>query len=62
MVLKFKYAAILFWSFSIGVFAQSKNSVIPKSYIAYHTTENIKIDGSDADASWSKADWTARPI
>ena len=58
MVLKFKYAAILFWSFSIGVFAQSKNSVIPKSYIAYHTTENIKIDGSDADVSWSKADWT----
>lgn len=58
MVLKFKYAAILFWSFSIGVFAQSKNSISPKSYIAYHTTENIKIDGSNADLSWSKAAWT----
>ena len=58
MGLKFKYAVVLFWSISIGVFAQSKSNVVPKSYIAYHTTENIKIDGSDADASWNKVEWT----
>ena len=58
MALKFKYISVLFWSISIGVFAQTKNSVIPKSYIAYHTTENLKIDGSDTEVSWSKAEWT----
>ena len=58
MSLKFKYAGFLFWSVSMGLFAQSKSSIIPKSYTAYHTAENIKIDGNDTDASWSKVNWT----
>jgi len=58
MYFKSKYLAILCWSVSIVVCAQSKSILTTKSYIAYHTSENIKIDGNDADASWSKVDWT----
>lgn len=58
MSLKLKYVGVLFWSVSMGLFAQSKSSIIPKSYIAYHTAENIKIDGDDGDASWNKVNWT----
>ena len=30
------------------------NTIIPKSYIANHTNENIKIDGLELEASWKK--------
>jgi hypothetical protein len=38
--------------------AQSKKEMMPKSYIAYHTTKTIEIDGSETDASWEKVDWS----
>ena len=44
--------------FALGAFAQSKPSIEPRSHIAYHTSDSITIDGSAADASWSKVDWT----
>ena len=55
---KYKYLAILCLGASIMVCAQSKKSAIPESYIAYHTSESIVVDGSDADASWSKVNWS----
>lgn len=58
MDLKFRYALVLFFCVSLATFAQTKNSIIPKSYIAYHTSDSITIDGKDADASWSKVEWT----
>lgn len=42
---------------SIG-FSQSINDIIPKSYIAYKTSEAIKIDGDESDSSWPKVEWT----
>lgn len=58
MDLKIQYAVVLFFCVSLATFAQTKNSIIPKSYIAYHTSDSITIDGKDADASWSKVEWT----
>ena len=43
--------------FSAVSCAQSINSV-PKSYIAYKTSETITIDGAASETSWSKVEWT----
>ncbi|MBJ7879806.1 carbohydrate-binding family 9-like protein [Gelidibacter salicanalis] len=58
MDLRFRYALVCFWCMSLTAFAQTTNSKIPKSYIAYHTADSIKVDGKDADASWNKVEWT----
>lgn len=58
MYLKVKLLTAVFFVAAIAVSAQSKKSIIPKTYIAYHASEKLEIDGSDADVSWSKVDWT----
>lgn len=58
MILKFQYISLLFCCVTIATVAQSKLEITPESYIAYHTSDSIEIDGSDADASWSKVEWS----
>jgi len=52
------YLKTFFLCVSITASAQSKKDIIPQSYIAYHTSENVEIDGSDADTSWNNVDWS----
>lgn len=54
----FKFITPLFLGISMLTFGQSKNIPVPASYIAYHSPETIDVDGSDADASWNKVDWS----
>ena len=58
MYLKFKVLFAFFLVANTVTMAQSKSSITPESYTAYHTSESLQIDGSDADASWNKVDWT----
>lgn len=58
MYLKFKCLTALFLCFLTVSCAQSKKDIIPNSYIAYHTSESIEIDGNDHDASWNKVNWS----
>jgi hypothetical protein len=58
MILKFQYLAILSCFVTIIFKAQSKNETTPESYLAYHTSEAINIDGIDADISWNKVSWS----
>ncbi len=58
MILKFKFLTVLFLVSTIATFSQSKNTITPESYIAYHTSESLEIDGKDADAAWNKVEWT----
>lgn len=53
-----KFITSLFCTMSMLTFGQSKGIPVPESYIAYHTSEAIDVDGSDADASWNKVAWT----
>ncbi|MFV0564256.1 MAG: carbohydrate-binding family 9-like protein [Flavobacteriaceae bacterium] len=46
-------------AFSICIIGVSQpKSITPKQYIAYNTTEAIKIDGKADEKSWKKATWT----
>lgn len=58
MYLKFKFLTVFSLVASIATFSQSKSTIIPESYIAYHSSEPIEIDGTDADVSWNKVAWT----
>ena len=58
MYLKLKLFTIFISCFSIIGCAQSKKEIIPKSYIAYNTSEEINIDGDENDASWEKIKWS----
>jgi hypothetical protein len=55
--MKFIKLTIVLCLFSLISCAQSKNN-IPKSYIAYKTSENIIIDGAATETSWNKAAWS----
>ncbi len=47
---------ILLGFIKMTVYGQSvENKLCPRSYIAYHTTESIHIDGLASESSWSKA-------
>ncbi|TYP97399.1 carbohydrate binding protein with CBM9 domain [Tenacibaculum adriaticum] len=58
MCVKFKCLAVLFGCFSIMGCAQSKKEIIPETYIAYKTSDKIKIDGEETDGSWNKVNWS----
>jgi len=58
MYLKLKFSTLLLGCFSIIGCAQSKSEIIPSSYVAYQTSEEIKIDGDELDASWNNVDWS----
>ena len=58
MRLKIQWLTAVLGFISIVGYSQSKNTIIPKTYVAVKTTSPIVIDGDESDASWSKADWT----
>lgn len=58
MLFKLSFLGILIGCFSSLGCAQSKTKTFPKTYIAYKTSDNIKIDGDDSDLSWSKTQWS----
>lgn len=58
MRLKIQWLTAVLGFISIVGYSQSKNTIIPKTYVAAKTTSPIVIDGDESDASWSKADWT----
>jgi len=58
MNFKFKIATIILGCFSLLSCAQSNKEIVPNKYIAYQTSEDIKIDGLDNDASWSEVEWS----
>ncbi|MBS7256629.1 carbohydrate-binding family 9-like protein [Flavobacterium branchiicola] len=58
MSLKFKCLAVALGFFSITGYAQSKKTIVPKTYVAAKTTTPITIDGDETDVSWSKTEWT----
>ncbi len=53
-----KYITNIFLFVATVVYAQNKNDELPKAYIAYHTNEEINIDGKGNEAAWEKANWT----
>jgi hypothetical protein len=58
MSLKFKCLAVALGFFSITGYAQSKKTIVPKTYVAAKTATPITIDGDEADISWNKTEWT----
>ncbi len=58
MYLKFTISIILLAYFSSASYAQHKNKITPKSYIAYNTLEPIIIDGDTSDVSWNDTKWS----
>jgi hypothetical protein len=58
MRLKIQWLTVALGFLSIVSNAQSKKTILPKTYVASKTTTPIVIDGDDSDTSWSKADWT----
>jgi hypothetical protein len=44
--------------FSTAVYSQKNQTPLPKSYIAQHTSEPIKIDGEAKESSWNKVLWS----
>lgn len=55
---RFKLLYVAIGCFSIFACAQSKNDIIPETFVAYKTSEKIIIDGDANDSSWKKADWS----
>ncbi|MCX2681623.1 carbohydrate-binding family 9-like protein [Galbibacter sp. EGI 63066] len=54
---------LVFFSGSLFVVSQNEQKVIfPKSYVAYKTSEVIKVDGKGDEVSWKNAEWTSRFI
>ena len=51
---------IVFWFFfiTIATVAQATFNGSPESYIAYHTSETMNIDGNEDDISWKKVAWS----
>ncbi|PIF30284.1 carbohydrate binding protein with CBM9 domain [Flavobacterium sp. 9] len=58
MSLKFKGLTVAFGLLSIIGYSQSKNTIVPKTYVASKTVTPVVIDGDQSDAAWNKADWT----
>ncbi|RKR12051.1 carbohydrate binding protein with CBM9 domain [Flavobacterium sp. 90] len=58
MSLKFKGLTVALGLLSIIGYSQSKNTIVPKTYVASKTVTPVIIDGDQSDAAWNKADWT----
>jgi hypothetical protein len=58
MSLKFKGLSVALGLLSIIGYSQSKNTIVPKTYVASKTVTPIVIDGDQSDVAWNKADWT----
>ncbi len=56
--MKFNLVIMFFICALIITSAQSNETIIPQTYIAYHTPYSLTIDGSDADLSWNKVNWS----
>ncbi|MEM1134703.1 MAG: carbohydrate-binding family 9-like protein [Bacteroidota bacterium] len=42
----------------VNLFAQKNNNQLPKSYVCYHTTEKLQIDGELQEPNWQNTPWT----
>jgi len=62
MYQKIKLLTIILGCYTIISCAQSKKEIIPETYVAHHSLEEIKIDGDESDASWSEVDWSSNFI
>ncbi|MEZ0131704.1 sugar-binding protein, partial [Flavobacterium sp. LBUM151] len=58
MRLKIKWLTVVLGFVSIMGYSQSKNKVVPKTYVAAKTSSPVIIDGDESDVSWNKVDWT----
>lgn len=58
MGLKLKWLTVALGFLSIMGYSQSKNTIVPKTYVALKNVDNIVIDGDESDVAWSKGDWT----
>lgn len=58
----FVFGIVLFFGLSCSQLKKVKKQDVvnkpPSTYIAYHTSESIVIDGDSSDDSWQKAAWT----
>lgn len=55
---KIKYLFIFFGCLSIISCAQTKDDIIPQTYVALKTLEAINIDGKADEVSWSNTSWS----
>lgn len=54
-----KYLICFFTGITVLTSAQKvENTVMPKTYTAYKTSQKINIDGNDNDDAWSKVSWS----
>lgn len=58
MSLKVNFLILVIGSISMLGCAQSKQELIPKTYIAHKAIESIIIDGEDLDTSWNNVMWS----
>lgn len=58
MNLKIKYLSVFFGCLSMLSCAQTKEDIIPQTYVAHKTSEAINIDGKADEDSWNKANWS----
>ena len=58
MGLKLKGLTVVLGFLTTIGYSQSKNTIVPKTYVAAKTATPIVIDGDQSDVSWNKAEWT----
>ncbi|WP_299782450.1 carbohydrate-binding family 9-like protein [uncultured Formosa sp.] len=58
MQVKDTFLWVLCCGISLISYAQEKADIIPETYTAYKTPEEINIDGEDSEAAWNKVEWT----
>ncbi|WP_242131415.1 carbohydrate-binding family 9-like protein [Aestuariivivens marinum] len=56
--IKFTFLVVALGSYSILSCAQTKQDIVPQTYVAHKTQETITIDGKADETSWQKAKWT----
>ncbi|WP_406683801.1 carbohydrate-binding family 9-like protein [Seonamhaeicola sp. MEBiC1930] len=54
----FRIAYILFLFVVLNACAQTNSPQEPRQYIAYKTSETIKVDGEETETSWEKIEWS----
>ena len=57
MIKKYHFFITLFFMITLMSCAQERTK-LPKSYVAYNTSETLQIDGNADENSWKQAQWT----
>lgn len=53
-----KFLIVLFTGLAMSGCAQSPTAIVPRTYVAHKTAQEIAIDGDELDAAWEKAQWS----